>query len=276
MLGILENVDIHRIDHPLDIYHSLVDDLSPLIASIKQKGLLQPIIIRTKGKRFEIVAGSRRYSACKELGWRKIVCHIVELDDKEAFEVSLVENVQRKTLKPLDEARAFKAYVEDYGWGGISDLATKIGKSVSYVDKRIKLLELPEKIREGVSEHMISTTIAEELESVDDQYKQSELAQLVFKKHLSSRKVRQLVKDYKDSIYNTQGILTNEDRIIDIDEKVQRTFDKTIVTLKLALNRLAYIIEGIEENWVIYEILMQHKNMLNAQIDLLIRQKKKL
>jgi ParB family transcriptional regulator, chromosome partitioning protein len=77
------------------------------------------------------------------LGWRKIICHILEIGDKDAFEISLIENIHRKSLDPLEEAEAFKEYVISFGWGGISDLAAKIGKSISYVDRRIRLLRLP-------------------------------------------------------------------------------------------------------------------------------------
>ena len=90
----------------------LRDDLSEidaLASSIKQKGLLQPILVRTK-ELYEIVAGNRRYQACKSLGWRRIACHIADLNDKDAFEISLIENVQRKTLTALEEAHAFKRY----------------------------------------------------------------------------------------------------------------------------------------------------------------------
>ena len=78
--------------------------------SILEKGLLQPIIVRmiNDNINYEIVAGYRRYSACKKLGWKKIPCQIVDLTDMEAFEILIVENVQRKTLNPIDEAKAFK------------------------------------------------------------------------------------------------------------------------------------------------------------------------
>ena len=109
------------------------------------------------------------------MGWRKITCHVVELDDKEAFEVSLTENVQRKTLNPLEEARAFKTYVSDFGWGGASDLAIRLGKSASYVTKRIRLLELPTDVLDSITDSVIGTSVAEELCSVKDKSKQSEL-----------------------------------------------------------------------------------------------------
>jgi ParB family chromosome partitioning protein len=100
----------------------LIDELA---SSIRQNGLLQPIIVRMQDNSFEIVAGNRRYNACKRLGWRKILCHVVELEDREAFEFALTENIQRRTLDPLEEAKAFKVYVQDFGWGGVSALAAK-------------------------------------------------------------------------------------------------------------------------------------------------------
>jgi ParB family chromosome partitioning protein len=276
MLGIIENIDIHRIKHRPDFYRSASLRIEELATSIKTKGLLQPIIVRTKGDYFEIVAGNRRYLACKTLAWRKIICHVVDLDDKEAFEISLVENIQRKALNPMDEALAFKSYVHDFGWGGISDLAVKIGKSVSYVDKRIRLLDLPPEVLHKVRDSVINPTIAEELIYLNDKNKQFELAKMIQKNHLSSKRVRDLVKDYKDSVYDRDNITMIQEKIVDVDERVKRSFAKSIITLKIAMNNLCKIIEGTEDNWIIYEILMQHKNMLNSQIDLLIKEKKKI
>jgi ParB family transcriptional regulator, chromosome partitioning protein len=277
MLGLVENLNINQITPSFNLYHSPLEDLSTLISSIRQKGLLQPIIVRTINEKFEIVAGNRRYAACKALGWRKIVCHIIEADNKAAYEISLIENMQRRTLKPLDEARAFKGYVDEHGWGGISDLAAKIGKSVSYVDKRIRLLGLPENVLCHLHDQTISPTIAEELVAVDDKDKIGDLAQLAVDEQLSSRKIRGMVKAYKDhKVGDILNFQENIGEIIDVDKNTQRTFDKTIITLKLALKRFGDIIDDVEENWIIYEILMQHKNMLNSQIDLLIKQKKKI
>src|SRR5215467_9586580 len=98
-IGVIEEVDIFRIKQsPLnELRFDLVDVNDSMLAnSIRERGLLQPIIIRTSpdDRHFEIVAGNRRYNACKSLGYRKIACHVVELDDKAAFEVALIENIQ--------------------------------------------------------------------------------------------------------------------------------------------------------------------------------------
>jgi ParB family transcriptional regulator, chromosome partitioning protein len=279
ILGIIDDIDLSRIKRSPFLSRNMSDDTSiELAQSIKEKGLLQPILIRTKESYFEIVSGNRRYHACKSLGWRKIICHVLELDDKQAFEISLIENIQRKTLDPKEEAQAFKSYIMDHGWGGISHLSAKIGKSVSYVQRRVKLLDLPSDVLDSMSNSSISTAVAEELLSLDDKDKQSQLTQLVSKNRLSSRKVRELVKDLKGNSaydYNNDTYLSAI-KMVDVDNKAHRSFDKSIIALKVALNKIGGIISEIEDNWIAHEILMQHKNVLHGQIDLLLKEKRKL
>jgi ParB family chromosome partitioning protein len=278
-LGIIENIDIRNIKEPPDYYRSISSsDLNELVSSIMQKGLLQPITVRSAGEYFQVVAGNRRLHACKALGWRKIVCHIVELNDKEAFEVSLIENIQRKSLSPLDEARSFDAYIREFGWGGVTDLAKKIGKSTSYVDKRLRLLDLPPDILEQISSYLMSTSNAEELISVHDENKQKELADIICQTKLSHRETRHLIKNYKNFMLESPCYsIVASGNIATLKEKAQRSFDKCIITLRIALTNLAPIIESIEEdNWAVREMLMEHKNILNAQINSLIREKKKV
>jgi ParB family chromosome partitioning protein len=251
--------------------------MDELICSIKEKGLLQPIVVRSKGKYYEIVAGNRRYKACTTLGWRKIVCHVAELNDKEAFEVSLIENVQRRNLDPIEEAHAFKNYVLTFGWGGISELAAKIGKSVSYVDKRIRLLDLPADILDSIFKSEINRSAAEELLSIRDTHVQSKLAQVIRERRLSSRQARELVKVGEEgSVYDFDDKQTFQNKLVNIDRMTQKSFDKSILAIRYAMNTLSTIMEYVEDNWIVYEILMQHKNMLHSQIDLLIKEKRKL
>ncbi len=114
----IEDVEICKIRSPPEPKHryDTPDQLHDLAESIKNKGLLQPIIVRSKYDCYEIVAANRRLSACKLLGWN-VGCHIVSLNDGEAYEVSLIENIQRKTLTALEEAEAFNKYVRNFGWG---------------------------------------------------------------------------------------------------------------------------------------------------------------
>jgi ParB family chromosome partitioning protein len=281
--GLVEDLDIFRIQqsnrllrHPYNI-----DELAD---SIRKNGLLQPIIVRTKTKSqeifFEIVAGNRRYLACKSLGWRKITCHILELDDRGAFEISLVENLQRKMLSPIEEAQAFKTYVTDYGWGGVSVLSSRIGKSISYITKRMKLLDLPPDILESITNSSISVSSAEELYTIKDPSMQSELSVLISNRNLSLRKVRQLVKETDENILS-KAVLEEEDPFFPTtnfngsSEDAQRAFDKSVITLKVALNRLGKIIDEHSDSFILRETLMHHKNILNQQIDMLLKEKKK-
>ena len=274
ILGIIEEIDLADI-HPsfYQLRKNVQDSIDELAASISEKGLLQPIIVRMRKDHFEIVAGTRRYYACKKLRWRKIICHVVELADKEAFEVLLTENVQKRTLSAIEEAYAFKDYVKDYGWGGMSELATKLGKSVSYVSKRIKLLNLPVDVIDSISNSNIDTSIAEEMLCVTNKSKQSELAELISKRNISLRKARRVIKELENE---PQSGLTSVATIEEYDvKKAQKSFDKSIIALRIALNKLASIIQENDENWLVYETLMQHKNMVHDQINLLIKHKKK-
>ena len=119
-------------------------DCEALVNSIREHGLLQPILIRPLEHGFEIVAGHRRFQACRTLRWRFIPSKIRELSDKQAYEIQLTENIQRKSMDPIEEAEAFRRYVIDFGWGGVSELARKIGKSEEYVSHHMQLLKLPD------------------------------------------------------------------------------------------------------------------------------------
>jgi len=271
--GFIGDIEISKIKQSKNI-RQMVSDIDELTKSIDQKGLLQPILVRTTDGFFEIVAGNRRYCACKALGWKKIACHIIELDDRQAFEVSLIENIQRKTFSPLDEATAFKAYVSDFGWGGVSDLASRIGKSLSYITKRMKLLNLPPDVLESIINRKLDTSIAEELFSIKDQTKQSTLANLIADRKLSLRTTRKMLKDIDDKDRDLDSFYKSD--YIDHIKIAERSFDKSITAIRIAMNNLSEIINGVEHDWVIHEILMQHRNMLHAQIDLLLKEKRKI
>ena len=281
VLGIIEDVDIHKIKKSEYLQRST--SIDALYDSIKEKGLLQPIIVRPKNDNFEIVAGNRRYEACKKLGWKKIICHIVELDDKEAFEIGLIENIQRKNFDPIEEARSFEMYVLKYGWGGISELAEKIGKSTSYVDRRLQLLNLPKDVLDSISGSHVSPTIGVELITLKDGQQQSDLAKLVLQRKLSSREVRNLVKDMKnnlDEVNSTDDeiddLKSSSTNIEDIDKMTKRIFDKSLLILKIASYKLGVLVPSIEDNWIIYELLMQNKQIIDKQINILFKEKKKL
>lgn len=155
------------------------DQISELALSIEKVGLLQPIIVRSKNDDYEVVAGNRRLAACKLLRWRKIQCHIVELDDKTAFEVSLIENIHRKSMDPVEEAEAFRKYASEYGWGSAMQLANKLGKSASYISRRLSLLNLPADVVDRIRAGDITPSVAEELARIKNLGNQSRVLSLL-------------------------------------------------------------------------------------------------
>ena len=193
MKGIVEEVEISELKLPnYTIHEKGTETVDELALSILQYGLLHPIVIRIRESHFEIISGIHRYLACKKLSWKKIPCHVIEVNDKDSFEISLVENIQRKNLNPIEEARAFKVYTTDSGWGGISALAQKISKSPSYVSKRLSLLDLPTEIVDDISKSEISSSVAEELIYVKNHAMRHEMATEIVNNDLTVKEVRKL------------------------------------------------------------------------------------
>jgi ParB family transcriptional regulator, chromosome partitioning protein len=277
MKGIVEEVEISELRLPnYTIHERGTETIDELALSILQYGLLNPIIIRIRESQFEIISGIRRYLACKKLRWKKIPCHVIEVNDKDSFEISLVENIQRKNLNPIEEARAFQVYIHDFGWGGVSELAHKISKSPSYVSKRLSLLELPMEIVDEISKSKISPSAAEELIYVKNHTTRHEMAIEMIKNDLTVKEVRRLanalsISDATESLEYQSLVDLKENK----DLKINRCFDKVLTTLKITQSRIGTIIEEVDDNWIIYETLMHHKNVINNQIDTIIREKKR-
>ena len=272
LIGAIEDIDIRDISPSSNLLRSVMENLDDLASSIKRIGLLQPIVVRVTQAKFEIIAGNRRFEACRKLKLKKIACHIVELDDKSAFEISLIENVQRHSLNPVEEAHAFKKYVLDFGWGGISELSKKIGKSPSYVSRRLKLVKLPQNILDLISQSVVNVASIEELLPIDNNNTQTVLTELIREEHLSSRMVRKIVKRVTSKNIGMDTIFSHVTNASSY-EQLCKSFDKVIIALRIAIKKLARIIEKVEDNWIFYDMMMQHKHMLHNQLDLLIKQK---
>jgi ParB family chromosome partitioning protein len=175
-----------RIYASLSQQQESIDELS---RSIKKHGLLQPIIVRPINRGFEIVAGHRRFQACKILRWKTIPAMVKDVSDKDAFEIQLVENIQRKTLDPMEEAQAFKLYVRDYGWGGITYLAETIMKSEQYVSSRIQLLKLPQNVIDKVKSGELKVSHAFELLSLEGKSLEN-MSDDIINKNMSVKEIR--------------------------------------------------------------------------------------
>ena len=140
-------IPIEDIDANPDQPRQNLGDLSELISSIKEKGVIEPIVVRSKGSRFQIIAGERRYRASVEAGLAEIPCVVRTADDVEVLELALIENLQRKDLTPFEEADGFKTLAETYNYTH-EQMAEKLGKSRSTITEMLSLTAIPEGVRE--------------------------------------------------------------------------------------------------------------------------------
>lgn len=242
-----------------------------LTNSIREHGLLQPILVRPLSHGFEIVAGHRRFQTCRSLRWRFIPCKIREMTDKQAFEIQLTENIQRKSMDPIEEAEAFRRYVVDFGWGGISELAKKIGKSEEYVSHRVQLLKLSPEIKEQIIRSKINVSQALELTTISSD-RQDEIASYVMNNNPTVRQIRE-VKSFIKDVSNELPYGRNLSKKV----SVLRTTKKTSLTLKLTLARIDNLIEEVhktieaEERAEIINFLMGLRLQVHGMIDDCIR-----
>ena len=167
--------------------------LSELSASIREHGVLQPILVRPLGSnRYQLVAGERRWRASKEAGLATIPALVEELDDDTSLEISIIENLQREDLSPLEEAGMYDRMVREHGYS-IRKLAEKLGKDKGYLENRLRLADAPEEIRQLVSVRKDTLSHAYELLKVTDDRKRRRLAAQVASGELSLVKLREKI-----------------------------------------------------------------------------------
>ena len=168
--------------------------LEELAESIKENGLLQPILVREYGEgRYQIIAGERRFRASKIAGLEEIPAIILDRDDKKAAEIALIENIQRENLNPIEEAMAFKALADEYGLTQ-EDLAERVGKSRSAIANSTRLLDLPEEVLEMVANGDISAGHGRTLLGVKNRDNMLLLANKTVELDLSVRQLEEEVK----------------------------------------------------------------------------------
>ena len=169
------------------------DALVELAESIKQFGILQPLLVQKKNDYYEIIAGERRWRAAKLAGVKEIPVIIKEFSGQEIVEISLIENIQREDLNPIEEAQAYKRLMEEFHLKQ-DEIADRVSKSRTAVTNSIRLLKLDDKVQEMVVDEMISTGHARTLLSIDDKNLQYSVAMKIFDEKLSVRETEKLVK----------------------------------------------------------------------------------
>lgn len=260
-----------------------------LAASMHQHGLLHPIIVKPVEDGFEIVAGNRRFEACRLLHWKYIPAKVRELSDKDAFEIQLIENIQRMTMNPIEEARAFKKYTTEFGWGGESELARIISRSEQFVSNRIQLLRLPRTIIDEISQNRLKVSHALEIINLD-QKEQKIINNAIIAENLTVRDIRVITRHSKLSKIKRvrdKGIAQDEDyghythpfdnitldRNSDSITQQTRLLQKAQLCLRISLYRLDTLIHECKDKLnpkdhsEVNDILMQFRLRIHSMMD---------
>ena len=173
------------------------DSLMELADSIKQFGILQPLLVQKRKDYYEIIAGERRWRAAKIAGIKEVPIIIRDYTDQEIVEISLIENIQRENLNPIEEAMAYKRLLEEFHLKQ-DEVAERVSKSRTAVTNSMRLLKLSPRVQQMIVDDMISTGHARALLAIDDEEQQYQLANRIFDEKLSVRETEKLVKALKN------------------------------------------------------------------------------
>ncbi len=175
------------------------ENLAELVASVKENGILQPIVVRQRNEGYELVVGERRLRAAKEAGLLTVPAIIKDISESEMLELALVENIQRTDLNPIDEALAYKRLVDEFNLTH-DGIAEKVGKDRSTVTNSLRLLTLPPKVRDYISQRKISPGHARALLAITNRKDQEVICEQIVNEGLSVRAVENLCKPKKRTV----------------------------------------------------------------------------
>lgn len=172
------------------------DSLRELAQSIKEKGIIQPIVLTRVGDgTFRIIAGERRWRAAKLAGLEKVPAIVKDVSPREAVEIALIENIQREDLDPVETARAFEKLINEFSLTQ-EELSQRVGKDRATIANYLRVLRLPEEIKNYLREGLITLGHAKAILSIDNEEKQLELCKLIIKKSLSVRQTEELARKF--------------------------------------------------------------------------------
>ena len=225
------------------------DEIAALADSLRQHGMLQPILVRPCGDRYQLIAGERRLRASIEAQLFDIPARVLELDDQKVFELAMVENLHREDLNAVDKATAFREYLSRFG-GTQEELAGRLGLDRSTVSNLIRLLELPEEILQAVRSHEISQGHARALLSLPDAESQCAACRRIIRDNLSVRQAEALVatgvptpartRVRKDSAHSAES---KSPHVVELEEQLHQRLGTTVIIRVKAPHRGQLIID---------------------------------
>lgn len=207
-------------------------DLNELADSIRQHGIIQPLVLRKIGDKYEIIAGERRYKASYIAGLTTVPAVIINLNDNESAEVAIVENIQRKDLSPIEEAKSYQKLL-DRGYLTQDQLASRMGKTQATVSNKLRLLNLSEDVQEALLNNKISERHARSILRIEDKEEQKELLKEILDKRLNVRDTEKLISD---------KLALNEDEFIQINNLNNKQLEESPFEFPKIVNN------NVEEN----------------------------
>ena len=234
------------------------DSLLELADSIKQFGVLQPILVQKKSDYYEIIAGERRWRAAKLAGIKEVPVIVREFTEQQAVEIALIENIQRENLNPIEEAMAFKRLLEEFSLKQ-DEVAERVSKSRTAVTNSMRLLKLDQRVQQMIIDDMISTGHARTLLAIEDGEQQYILANKIFDEKLSVRETEKLIKELKNpKKEKVKPVIENDFIYRDSEEKLKSKMGTKVNVNNKANGKGRIEIEYYSENEFerIFDLLM--------------------
>lgn len=243
--------------------------LNELAKSIKEHGIIQPLVLRKIGNKYEIIAGERRYKAAYIAGLRKVPAVTIDLNDNESAEVAIVENIQRKDLSPIEEAKSYKKLLER-GYLTQEQLATRMGKTQATISNKLRLLNLSPKVQDALLNNKISERHARSLLRIEDKSKQEELLDNIIENRINVKDTDDMINEMlstpkvEEKVYSNpynEPVKETKDDEFDIDAIMARIQKKIDDLSKEDDNRVV-----LENNDLEYREPVKHRGFSSSSI----------
>ncbi|MGY0373831.1 ParB/RepB/Spo0J family partition protein [Clostridium sp. JNZ J1-5] len=204
------------------------EKIMQLAESIKEHGIIQPLVLKKEGNVYSIIAGERRWRAAKSIGLKEVPAVILDLDDKSVLEVSLIENIQREDLNPIEEAIAYKKLIDEF-FLTQEELSKRIGKSRTAIANCMRLLNLDKRVQEYLVDGVITEGHGRALLGIEDRETQYQIAQSIIDDQLSVRQVEMLIKNMNKPKKAAEKRKDNNLYVSDIKQKLEGLFNTKVV-----------------------------------------------
>lgn len=235
--------------------------LKELAESIKEHGIIQPIVVRKKEKKYEIIAGERRFRAAKLAGLKEVPAIVKEMTEQQMMEVAILENLQREDLTPIEEAEAYSSLIDNLNFTQDA-LAKRLGKSRPHIANHIRLLQLPEDVRQLMNEGVLSMGHGRALLGLKDKGRIAEVAQKVIAQSLNVRQLESLVHQVNEGVSHETKEKVKKDIFVQATESQLREYFGTSVQVKKQKNKGKIEIEFYSE-----DDLERILDILNVKLD---------